>query len=155
MNLKQLNQDVQLHYVFVSSYEIGMSRMISDGIIPALVGLVLTDDIETVRYACAALCRLCTTVESGMLILTSGAVPHLVKRVIEGDIITKQFCGAVLSSLSFYEPCRQQLSDMNMTSAMTSLAQLNDDVTKQRCLAAFANLSCEMNVHKEMVQKKV
>ena len=53
--------------------------------IPALVDLVRAVDIETVRYACAALCRLCSTMENGNLILASGAVPNLVERAIRGD----------------------------------------------------------------------
>ena len=56
----------------------------SDGVIPALVDLVRAEDIETVRYACAALCRLCSTMENGNLILESGAVPNLVERAIKG-----------------------------------------------------------------------
>ena len=57
---------------------------VSDGVIPALVDLVRAEDIETVRYACAALCRLCSTMENGNLILESGAVPNLVERAIKG-----------------------------------------------------------------------
>ena len=56
----------------------------SDGVIPALVNLVRAVDLETVRYACAALCRLCSTMENGNLILESGAVPNLVQRAIKG-----------------------------------------------------------------------
>ena len=60
--------------------------------------------------------------------------------------MTQQFCGAVLSSLSFYESCRVKLCDLNMISALKNLSNLSDDVTKQRCLVAFANLSCEVSI---------
>lgn len=53
--------------------------------VPALVSLVRALDLETVRYACAALCRLCSTMENGNLILESGAVPNLVERSIKGE----------------------------------------------------------------------
>lgn len=59
---------------------------VSDGVIPALVSLVRALDLETVRYACAALCRLCSTMENGNLILESGAVPNLVERSIKGKL---------------------------------------------------------------------
>ena len=107
------------------------------------------------RYACAALCRLCSTKENGNLILDSGAVPTLVKRAITGDPQTQQYCGAVLSSLSFYESCRVPLFEMNIIAALKKLADLNDDVTKQRCLAAFANLSCEESIQLKMVDQGV
>lgn len=139
----------------VSAYEVGMARMVADGIIPALVKLVLADHIATVRFACAALCRICSTVDNANLILESGAVPNLVQRTLGGDTITKQFCGAVLSALSFYESCRLKLCELDMMSAMTKLAELNDDVTKQRCLVAFANMSCEESVHSMMVAQGV
>jgi Armadillo/beta-catenin-like repeat len=58
---------------------------VSDGVIPALVSLVRALDLETVRYACAALCRLCSKMENGNLILESGAVPNLVERSIKGE----------------------------------------------------------------------
>lgn len=58
---------------------------VSDGVVPALVSLVRALDLETVRYACAALCRLCSTMENGNLILESGAVPNLVERSIKGE----------------------------------------------------------------------
>jgi hypothetical protein len=42
-------------------------------------------DLKTVWYACAALCRLCSSMENADLILESGAVPTLVERVNKGD----------------------------------------------------------------------
>jgi hypothetical protein len=33
-----------------------------------------------------------------------------------------------------------------MISALKNLSTLADDVTKQRCLVAFANLSCEVSI---------
>ena len=107
------------------------------------------------RYACAALCRLCATQENGNRILDSGAVPTLVQKAIKGDRQTQQYCGAVLSSLSFYEPCRVPLFDMDTISALKKLADVNDDVTRQRCLAAFANLSCEESIQLKMVNQGV
>lgn len=58
--------------------------MVSDGIIPSIVSLVLAKDMDTVHYSCAALCHLCCTVENAKLILESGAVKNLVHGAIEG-----------------------------------------------------------------------
>lgn len=63
-----------------------------------------------------------------------------------GDPITQQFCAAVLSSLSFYESCRVKLCDLDIISALKNLSNLSDDITKQRCLVAYANLSCEKTI---------
>ena len=97
---------------------------------PTQVGLITAEDIETVRYACAALCRLCATKENGNLILRSGAVPTLVQRAIKGDSQTQQYCGAVLSSLSFYESCRVQLFEMNIISALKKLAEVGGAINQ-------------------------
>jgi hypothetical protein len=93
--------------------------------------------------------------ENALLISNSGAIPPLVGRVISSDDVTKQYCGAVLSSVSYYESCRQKLSDMNVAAAMIKLASLNDDIIKQRCLVSFANLSCEPSTHNDMVNQGV
>lgn len=140
----------------LSYYVAGMNRMVSDGIIPCIVDLVLAKDLTTVHYACAALCRLCSNVENAKLILDSGAVPNLVQGTVDGDQITKQFCGSVLSSLSFYEYCRIPLCNFGAISALKGLALTqNDSVTKQRCLVAFANLSCEIHVQRQMINEGV
>ena len=68
----------------LSYYSAGMTRMVADGIIPSIVQLVLAKDIVTVHYSCAALCRLCCTVENSKLILESDAVPNLVLGAKEG-----------------------------------------------------------------------
>lgn len=60
--------------------------------------------------------------------------------------MTQQFCAAVLSSLSFYESCRVKLCDLDIISALKNLSNLSDDITKQRCLVAYANLSCEKSI---------
>ena len=54
------------------------------------MSLVRAVDLETVRYACAALCRLCSTMENGNLILESGAVPNLVERAIKGECVGRE-----------------------------------------------------------------
>jgi len=138
----------------VSAYEPGMARMVADGIIPALVNL-LSEDNATIHYACAALCRLCTSQENTEIISNSGGVPHLVEGTLRGDDLTKQFCGAVLSALSYYDVCKAPLCDFGAIEAFKSLAQLNDDVSHQRCLVAFANISCEPTVRARMVEEGV
>lgn len=60
--------------------------MVSDGIIPSIVSLVLAKDMDTVHYSCAALCHLCCTVENAKLILESGAVKNLVHGALEGQL---------------------------------------------------------------------
>jgi len=129
-----------------------MERVISDGAIPALVKLLSEDNVETVRYACAALCRLCVSSSSGIAIMNSGAIPTLVQRAIECEPQTQQYCGAVISSLSSYEPCRVPLFETDCVAALKQLAEIDDDVTKQRCLAAFANLSCELSIQHRLVE---
>lgn len=57
----------------------------SDGVISALVSLVDAVDLKTVWYACAALCRLCSSMGNADLILESGAVPTLVERANKGN----------------------------------------------------------------------
>ena len=57
----------------------------SDGVISALVSLVNAVDLKTVWYACAALCRLCSSMGNADLILESGAVPTLVERANKGN----------------------------------------------------------------------
>jgi len=138
----------------VSAYDAGVSRMVSDGIIPALVCL-LSEDNLTIHYSCAALCRLCSTQENSEMISTSGGVPSLVGGTLKGDKVTKQFCGAVLSALSYYDVCRAPLCDFGAIVALKSLADLNDDVSHQRCLIAFANISCEESVRERMVEEGV
>lgn len=59
----------------------------------------------------------------------------------------------MLSSLSFYEAARVTLCELGAISALKGLAELNDDVTKQRCLVAFANLSDEDSIQKKMVDE--
>ena len=132
-----------------------MERVISDGAIPALVELLSVDNVETVRYACAALCRLCVASSTGIAIMESGAIPTLVQRAIEGELQTQQYCGAVISSLSSYGSCRVPLFETNCVAALKQLAEIDDDVTKQRCLAAFANLSCEVSIQYRMVEQGV
>jgi hypothetical protein len=138
----------------VSAYESGTSRMVGDGIIPALVKLLSEDDI-TIHYSCAALCRLCSTQENSEIISQSGGVPSLVEGTLKGPKATKQFCGAVLSALSFYEVCRSPLCDFGAIAAFKSLSELNDEVAHQRCLIAFANISCEESVRERMVEEGV
>jgi hypothetical protein len=60
--------------------------MVSDGIIPSIVSLVLAKDMDTVHYSCAALCHLCCTIENAKLILESGAVKNLVHGALEGKM---------------------------------------------------------------------
>lgn len=72
--------------------------------------------------------------------------PNLTLHRTTGDPVTQQFCAAVLSSLSFYESCRVKLCDLDIISALKNLSNLSDDVTKQRCLVAYANLSCETSI---------
>ena len=138
----------------VSAYESGMARMVADGIIPALVNLLSEDDV-TIHYACAALCRLCTSQENSEMISKSGGVPSLVEGTLKGDFTTKVFCGAVLSALSYYEVCRAPLCNLGAIAALKSLASLNDDLSHQRCLVAFANISCEESVRSHMVEEGV
>ena len=64
---------------------ISITFQVSDGVILALVNLVGAVDLKTVWYACAALCRLCSSMENADLILESGAVPTLVERANKGD----------------------------------------------------------------------
>lgn len=80
-------------------------------------------------------------------------VNTLVYYLFTGDNVTKQYCGAVLSSLSFYEAARVTLCELGAIAALKGLAELNDDVTKQRCLVAFANLSDEDSIQKKMVDE--
>jgi hypothetical protein len=42
-----------------------------------------------------------------------------------------------------------------MISALKNLSELSDQVTKQRCLVAFANLSCEESIQLKMVDQGV
>ena len=139
----------------VSAYEPGMARMVSDGIIPALVDLLSEADSLTIHYSCAALCRLCTSQENTEIINNCGGVPRLVEGTLRGDNTTKQFCGAVLSALSYYDSCKSPLCDFGAIAALKSLASLNDDISHQRCLVAFANISCEPTVRTRMVQEGV
>jgi hypothetical protein len=83
--------------------------------------------------------------ESNFKLYVSSTAVMLCFTII-GDDLTQQFCGAVLSSLSFYESCRVTLCERGMISALKNLSTLADDVTKQRCLVAFANLSCEVSI---------
>lgn len=138
----------------VSAYESGMHRMVSDGIISALVGL-LNDDISTIHYVCAALCRLSSCIENATLIVDAGAVSNLVQFALKGENETKQFCGAVLSALSQYASCRVMLCEMGCISALKNQADLPDDVSQLRCLVAFANISCELAVQEQMVNEGV
>ena len=77
---------------------------------------------DQVRYACAALCRLCVTPASGMMIMESGAIPTLVQRAIEGEA---QPCldRIILWNLTLIDPnpnpCRKNHSSLkpyNLTS---------------------------------------
>ncbi len=138
----------------VSAYEAGMSRMVSDGIIPALVSLLSEDDI-TIHYACAALCRLCLSQENSEMISSSGGVSKLVSGALNGDTITRRFCGAVLSTLSFYDSCRAPLVELGSIGALKNLAKEYDDDAQQRCLVAFANMSCDKRVQGRMVEEGV
>lgn len=138
----------------VSSYDAGRVRMVSDGIIPALVGL-LRDDVQTIHYACTALCRLCSSVEYATNIVDAGAVPSLVQYALKGERETKQFCGSVLSALSQFASCRAMLCEMGCISALKSQSDLPDDVSQLRCLVAFANISCELSVQEQMVNEGV
>ncbi len=138
----------------VCAYEQGVARMVNEGIIPALVKLLSEDDV-TIHYSCAALSRLCTSVENSKIILESGGVPSLVEGTIKGDTTTKQFCGSVLSALSSFDACKAPLCDLGAISALKSLAELNDDVSQQRCLVAFANMSYEESVRVRMVEEGV
>lgn len=138
----------------LSNYDTGIQRMISDDVIPALVKLMETKDVETMRNVCATFCRLCSTIENGKLILESGGIPHVIQGALQGDSITQQYCGSVLSVLSAYDSCRVDLTRFGVMDALTVLSEL-DDSTKQRCLVAFANLSCEYELHEEMIEKGV
>ena len=44
---------------------------------------------------------------------------------------------------------------MNCVAALKKLAEIDDDVTKQRCLSAFANLSCEESIQLRLIEQKV
>ena len=138
----------------VSNYDAGIQRMISDDVVPALVRLVESKDVETMRNVCATFCRLCNTVENGKLILESGGIPYIIQGALLGDSITQQYCGSVLSVLSAYDSCRRDLVRFGVMDALRILSEL-DDNTKQRCLVAFANLSCESELHEEMIEKGV
>jgi hypothetical protein len=46
----------------------------------------------------------------------------------------------------------ESLCELGAVAALKGLAELNDDLTKQRCLVAFANLSCEVTVQTKMIQ---
>ena len=138
----------------LSNYDAGIARMISDEVVPALVQLLGGNDIETTRNVCAAFCRLCNTEENGKLILESGGVPSIIQGAIHGDVITRQYCGSVLCALTAYESCRAELVGFGVMDALRSLSE-QDDHTKQRCLVAFANLSCETSLHEEMMSKGI
>lgn len=47
------------------------------------------------------------------------------------------------------------LCQMGAISALKGLAELTDETTKQRCLVAFANLSCEVSVQVSMIKEGV
>ena len=55
----------------------------------------------------------------------------------------------------YYSSSRERLFSCNFAALTTieGLAELNDEVTKQRCLVAFANLSDEDSIQKKMVDE--
>ncbi len=128
------------------SYELGIVRMVADGLIDALVELCRCEDEDAVRYAIAALCRITVNTENAELITASGAVEQIVGESVNenGSTLTKKFCAAALCALSVYETCRINLCDRGIIPALKALSYSNDDDTKHRCLVAYGNLSCEI-----------
>ena len=136
------------------SYELGVVRMVADGLIDALVELCRCEDQDAVRYAIAALCRITVNTDNAELITASGAVEQIVGESIDenGSTLTKKFCAAALCALSVYESCRTSLCDRGIIPALKALSYSNDDDTKHRCLVAFGNLSCEDIVQPMLVE---
>jgi hypothetical protein len=139
----------------VANYDPGVSRMVADDAIPALVRLMETKDVEAMRNCCAAFCRLCNSADHGKLILESGAVSFVIQGAMHGDLLTKQYCGSLLCVMTAYPSCRIKLvKDFGVLDAFNSLAD-QDELTKQQCLVAYANLSCEEELHEDMMSKSV
>ena len=80
-----ISQYLIRYNVIMNCLILSITFQVSDGVILALVNLVGAVDLKTVWYACAALCRLCSSMENADLILESGAVPTLVERANKGD----------------------------------------------------------------------
>ena len=106
----------------ISYYTNGISKLVAADIIPCVVELLQSKDMETVHYSCAVLCHVCCSESFAKVILESGAVVNLVRGVMEGDVKTKQMCGAVISALSFYDICRLTLIELDVIEALKSLS---------------------------------
>ena len=134
-------------------YDLGLHRMVSDGIIAALVQLLGVDDEATVQYTVAAISRISCMEEHAELVTASGAVELMVEKSQSDNTTTKQLCASALSYLTLYPSCRSQLCENGVITALKELSQMADDATKHRCLVAFGNLSCEHSVQGVLVEQ--
>lgn len=142
-------------FCYMTRFSNGLSRMVSDGIIPSLISLISLNDIDVICYSCTALCRLCCSELNGELILNENIIPLLVKHAKDGDAKTRPYCGAVLSALSFYSRARISLIENNVLEILKLLSTTKNNTSKQHCLVAYANLSYEASVQEKMMSDNV
>ena len=140
----------------LASVEQNVALMVEADVVRAFIDMLRSSNNqqkEIVKHSCAALCRLAHEGTSASMI-AEGAVPYVIAGCgRSSDAATREACCAVLSAVSAHEPCRQPLCAMGVLQALMGLAtdRSTDDTTRLRCAVAFANLSNESSVRKEMV----
>jgi hypothetical protein len=128
--------------------------MISEGVVPAFIEMLKTENPDIVRHCCSALC--CLAHEgSSCVMIAEGAGSAIIDGATKGDVTTQQACCAVLSIISSQEQCRRQLVNMGALPALIALSDMNHTTTRLRCAVAFANLSAESTVQGLMVDAGV
>jgi hypothetical protein len=136
----------------LSSYESSRSRMVKEGVVPALSSLSKLDDPKTRTYCAASLCYLTYHEDSQTKIIDDGAVPTLIELSREGEAETRLRCAGALCNLSRLEIGGD--GGDGLLPALLEMSKSEDPRIMHRCAGAFYKLSMQTDSCALMAQNE-